>query len=112
LFDEPGKPWSGFSARYAQARAMQIENDLDEIKDTVNEIELGQERTLKVSSDGTREVTVKTGDMLGHRKLKLDALKFRVAKMGWRDYGVKPGSEGAGVQSDGIKIEGGLPDDE
>lgn len=75
----------GFSAQYARAREMgfdAIAEQALEIADTPLE---GVESTTK--DDG--RIEEKRGDMLGHRKLQVDARKWLLAKWAPKKYGEK-----------------------
>lgn len=103
----------GFSAMYADARRMQIEHEMEMIQRISDRQTLAHERTVKDTDDGV-EITVKTADALGHRRLQVDTRKWRIARIGWRWYGVKPGGEEAGDAADAedkVVIEGGLPEE-
>lgn len=113
MYDRPGVPWEGFSALYARARAMQVEHELEELRHIADSPLIGEETSTETDADGKATKTVvKKGDMLGHRKLQADARKWRISKLAWREYGVKPGEPPAGDSSgagEKIIIEGGLP---
>lgn len=75
----------GFAAKYARAREVQahfLAEQIITISDTPQE---GVETTVK--ADGTSET--KHGDMLGHRKLQVDARKWYLSKVLPKVYGDK-----------------------
>lgn len=75
----------GFAAKYARAREVQahfLAEQIITISDTPQE---GVETTVK--ADGTSET--KHGDMLGHRKLQVDARKWYLSKVLPKVYGEK-----------------------
>lgn len=74
-----------FREQYARAREAQAHNLADEIIDIANTPLLGVE--TKVKDDGGRETT--EGDMLGHRKLQIDARKWYLSKVLPKVYGDK-----------------------
>jgi len=75
----------GFASKYARAREVQahfLAEQIITISDTPQE---GVETTVK--ADGTQET--KHGDMLGHRKLQVDARKWYLSKVLPKVYGDK-----------------------
>lgn len=87
------------SEQYARAKATGLEllaEQLLEISDTPLE---GTETTIK--ADGG--VEVKTGDMLGHRKLQIDTRKWLLSKLLPKKYGDKVDLNHAG--KDGGPLE-------
>lgn len=74
----------GFAPRYARARDAGLDRmaeDLVEISDTT---ELGQTITKKATGD-----EIKTGDMIEHRRLRVEARKWYLAKLAPNRYGDK-----------------------
>lgn len=83
-------------ARACEARADAFAEDMLYIASTP---EVGQIVTVKNAPDGL-ETTTKTEDMLGHRRLLVDTLKWNMARMKPKKYGDK-----IDITSDGDKIE-------
>jgi len=80
-----------FRAQYTLAREAQADMLAEEIVDISNETVMGEETTTK--PDGS--VEVRAGDMLGHRKLQIDARKWYASKLAPKKYGDKLGIGGA-----------------
>lgn len=80
--------------RYAYARELQAHYMADQIIYIADHPEQGV-----VTKDGPLGVTIETGDMLGHRKLKIDVRKWKAAKLAPKVYGDK-----LDVTSDNEKI--------
>ncbi len=74
-----------FSARFARAREIGYDALAAECLEIADTPEQGQETTTK--PDGTQEV--RTGDMLGHRKLKIETRLKLLAKWHPQKYGDK-----------------------
>lgn len=72
----------GFAAHYARARDMGLDSMADEILEIANTPMEGV-RTEQ-SADGTKEVRE---DMLGHRRLQVDARKWYLSKLAPKRYG-------------------------
>lgn len=111
------KPWFGFSAMYTRARLMQIEHEVDEIRIISNTPLIGEVKTKKQvpGKDGTlvEVIEVRTEDMLGHRKLQIDARKWRASKIAAHKYGDRGARDGVGNDDDGeIFVTGGLPEED
>lgn len=79
------------SKRYELATDLRTDALFDEIVEIAYNIEYGE--TTKTSDKGT-EITV--GDMLGHRRLKIDALKWSLSKLNPKKYGEKLQQEHSG----------------
>lgn len=73
------------SKRYELAASLRTDALFDEIVEIAYNIEQGE--TTKTNNKGEYEVT--TGDMLGHRRLKIDALKWSLSKLNPKKYGDK-----------------------
>lgn len=73
-----------FREQYARAREAQAHNLFDEIIEISDTPMLGVEK--KTDPDGT---TITEGDMLGHRKLQIDARKWYLSKVLPKVYGDK-----------------------
>jgi len=73
------------SKRYELATNLRTDALFDEIVEIAYNTEEGE--TTKVNSKGEIETT--TGDMLGHRRLKIDALKWSLSKLNPKKYGEK-----------------------
>ena len=76
---------NGFAAQYARAREIQAHVLAEEIIDISDTTQEGVETTVK--ADGTTET--KHGDMLGHRKLRVDSRKWYLSKVLPKVYGEK-----------------------
>jgi len=90
------------SKRYELATDLRTDILFDEIIEIAYNTEEGE--TTKVNSKGEIETT--TGDMLGHRRLKIDALKWSLAKLNPKRYGDKTDitSGGEKIQNTAIPI--------
>lgn len=77
--------------RYARATDLRTDILFDEIVDIAYNTEEGT--TTKQTERGL-EIT--TGDMLGHRRLKIDALKWSLSKLNPKKYGDKVQTEHSG----------------
>jgi hypothetical protein len=73
---------SDFREQYAYAREIQADVLFDEMQEIADTPQVGKETR---TTDG--EVTVIEGDMLGHRKLRVDTLKWRLGRMSAKKYG-------------------------
>ncbi len=73
------------SKRYELATDLRTDALFDEIMDIAYHTEIGE--TIKTNSKGEIETT--EGDMLGHRRLKIDALKWSLSKLNPKKYGDK-----------------------
>lgn len=90
-----------FLAQYTRAREMQADALFDEALAIARTPQMGEERKLvaqqEVAREGDdevegellnlREVEVKQGDMLGHRRLLIDTIKWKVGKLSPKKYG-------------------------
>jgi hypothetical protein len=74
-----------FVEQYARAKEESADAMAEEILAISDETEEG--KTITVRGDGNEEV--KTEDMLGHRRLKIDTRKWLMAKMKPKKYGDK-----------------------
>ena len=70
--------------RYARACEIRQELMFEHIWEIANTPEEGIETISRASG-----VEIKTGDMLGHRRLKIDALKWQLSKLNPKKYGDK-----------------------
>lgn len=75
----------GFRDMYARAREDQADTLADEIVAIADEPVAGKKTTTKANGD----VETVEGDMLEHRKLRVDARKWTAAKLKPRKYGDK-----------------------
>lgn len=73
-----------FAKHYAKADNVRAEGLFDEILDIARTTEEGE--TVTEKETGTE---IKRGDMLGHRRLKIDAIKWALSKMNSRKFGDK-----------------------
>lgn len=72
-----------FRAAYSAARAIQAETMADQILEIANTPEIGIKRTIK--ADGSEEIV--EGDMIEHRRLKIEARKWLASKLAPKKYG-------------------------
>jgi hypothetical protein len=93
-----------FAARYASAREDQADTFADETVDIADTPQMGEETVTK---DGYTEV--RRGDMLGHRKLRVETRKWFAAKMQPKKYGERQNL--ALSNPDGGPVEISNPDD-
>jgi hypothetical protein len=87
------------SKQYARATELRSEILFDEILEIAYNTEEGI--TTKETDKG---VEVSTGDMLGHRRLKIDAIKWSLSKMNPKKYGDK-----IDLTTDGDKLPNAIP---
>lgn len=89
--------------RYARACEIRADVLFDEMLTIAFTPEIGE--TVKMVQKGNRKEMEKTkGDMLGHRKLKVDTIKWALAKMAPKKY-----QDRLDVTSDGEKINSSIP---
>ncbi len=74
----------GFAARYARAREVGFDELAEEVLSIADTPQEGEER--EESADG---IKIKRGDMLGHRRLQVDARKWLLSKLLPHKYGDK-----------------------
>lgn len=72
-----------FSEKYARARELQADTIADEILHIADNTEVGVEITTE--ADGTTKT--KEGDMVAHRRLKIDSRKWYAGKLAPKKYG-------------------------
>lgn len=87
-----------FRDKYARARQDQADTLADEIIRIADEPMLGETRTIK--PDGT--VEIKQGDMLEHRRLRVESRKWTAAKLKPKKYGDKTEVEHTGDLKIGV----------
>lgn len=80
-----------FAYQYARAREEQADLYADEIVQIADTVEIGEKVT--VSDDGT---TVTREDMTQHRRLKIDARKWKASKLAPKKYGERLMAEHSG----------------
>ncbi|WP_278494925.1 hypothetical protein [Chryseobacterium arthrosphaerae] len=92
--------------RYARACEIRAEFLFEEMREIAFTPEIGEtiEMTQKGGKDGKKEIKKIQGDMLGHRKLKVDTIKWQISKLYPKKYGDK-----LDLTSDGEKIPGSIP---
>lgn len=96
------------SKHYEMSTDIRTDILFDEIVKIAYNIEEG---TTTRESD--RGVEVTTGDMLGHRRLKIDALKWSLSKMNPKKYGEKVQQEITGeIKTTVISLGSGINPDE
>lgn len=81
LEDSSGSP-DGIAAQYARARDLGLDAMADQLIETANTTEEGISE--KTGPNG-REIT--RADALGHRRLKIDTMKWYLAKLAPKRYG-------------------------
>ncbi|WP_336716287.1 hypothetical protein [Chryseobacterium mucoviscidosis] len=92
-----------FSKRYARACAIRADVLFDEMLTIAFTPEVGE--TVKMVQKGEKKEVEKTkGDMLGHRKLKVDTIKWALSKMEPKKYGDK-----LDLTTDGDKLNSSIP---
>jgi len=79
------------SKRYELATDLRTDILFDEIIDIAYNTEEGT-----TTKETERGVEITTGDMLGHRRLKIDALKWSLSKLNPKKYGDKIQTEHSG----------------
>jgi len=79
------------SKRYELATDLRTDDLFDQIVEIAFNTEEGT--TTKVTERG---IEITTGDMLGHRRLKIDALKWSLSKLNPKKYGDKIQTEHSG----------------
>ncbi len=82
----------GFAAEYTRARELQAHKLAEEIRQIADTPEEGSTITIKADG-GTEE---KRGDMIEHRRLKIDARKWYLSKVLPKVYGDKQQIEHSG----------------
>lgn len=86
-----------FSEQYEKAKAESADAMAEDLLHIADTPVMGEIKTIK--PDGT--VEIKQDEMLGHRRLQVDARKWLMAKMKPKKYGEK-----LDVTSEGEKLEG------
>lgn len=71
--------------QYARATSVRADMMFDEMFEIADNTEIGEKR--KIDADGAVEIT--EGDMIEHRRLKIDTRKWALARMNPRKYGDK-----------------------
>jgi hypothetical protein len=99
LADPEGAP--GFREQYARAREAQADYLAEQVREIADTPELGE--TIVTKAGGGTEVH--SGDMLGHRRLKIDAYKWLAAKLAPKRYGDKVALVGGGEGDAPVRIE-------
>lgn len=79
----------GFSGQYAKARDIALDMMADEILEIADTPQQGVK--IKTDEAGKNEVT--TGDMIEHRRLRVDARKWYLSKLAPKRYGDKTEAE-------------------
>jgi hypothetical protein len=80
------------SDRYARACEVRADHVFDEIFDIADTPQLGE--TVTIKEDGKIETRME--DMLGHRRLQVDARKWALARMQPKKYGDRITHDGTG----------------
>lgn len=70
------------SEQYARAMELRADGLFEKIMEIATTPEIGE--TEKILSDGKKEIT--KGDMLAHRRLQIDTLKWAIGKMSPKKY--------------------------
>lgn len=105
ILDWVVKDYYGFSDRYRAAREIGYMLLAEEIIDIADTQEIGEETT-----EGKDGLTVKRGDMVRHRQLRIDARKWIVSKVLPKVYGPKLPPLPELPDNGKIIIVGGLPE--
>jgi len=96
------------SKRYELATDLRTDILFDEIIDIAYNTEEGT-----TTKETERGIEVTTGDMLGHRRLKIDALKWSLSKLNPKKYGDKIQNEHSGeITTNVISLGTGIKPDE
>lgn len=80
-----------FRGQYALAREAQADTLFDDVLEIADNVQIGE--TIKTKEDGTVEVV--SGDMIQHRRLRVDARKWMAGKLRPKVYGDKVAIGGA-----------------
>ncbi|MBV8060489.1 MAG: terminase small subunit protein [Alphaproteobacteria bacterium] len=96
-----------FQKQYARACELRADTLVEKALQIISTPEFGEETETTTGPDGTI-VKVKRGDMIQHRRLQYDAIRWYAGKVRPKKWGDVKADEG---DSGTIKIEGGLPDD-
>jgi hypothetical protein len=91
-----------FRDQYARAREMQAEAMADEILEIADTPEIGQKTVSKATG-----IEITEGDMIEHRRLRVDTRKWLMSKLLPKKYGVAKEEES---DSGDVTIHGGLPE--
>lgn len=93
----------GFSDQYARARETQADTIFDEILHIADTPVEG----VRVKVDGKGEEEITREDMLGHRKLQIDARRWMAGKLAPKKYGDKQliGSDPDNPLPDGFRVQ-------
>jgi hypothetical protein len=101
-----------FSARFERAREIGHDAIAASALADANNLEIGEERYVTIGADGVQRLVIKRGDMLGHRKLKVDT-KLRLLEKWDARYRQAPAKQVELPESGSApQITGGLPDEE
>jgi len=87
------------SKRYELATDLRTDILFDEIIEIAYNVEEGT-----TTKETERGVEITTGDMLGHRRLKIDALKWSLSKLNPKKYGDKVESVNTNINLDAGKL--------
>jgi hypothetical protein len=90
---------------YARARECQYMQLADQIVEIADTQEIGE--TEKYGPDG-KLIELKRGDMIEHRRTRIDARKWLLSKVMRKKFGNDPPKDEDGDNT--VKIVGGLPD--
>lgn len=91
--------FDGFGERHARARALGLDEMADEILEICDTPQEGTE-----TEDDGEKVKVRTGDMLGHRRLQVDTRKWVLSKLAPKKYGDKTAVELTGAEGGPVEI--------
>lgn len=96
------------SKRYELATDLRTDILFDEIIEIAYNVEEGT-----TTKETERGVEITTGDMLGHRRLKIDALKWSLSKLNPKKYGDKIQNELSGqITTNVISLGNGIKPNE
>lgn len=102
-----------FQSKYDFARKVQAEVDFDDIREIADTPKMGTKMTSKPGADGKTITETITGDMIEHRRLQVDARKWRLARMNPKKFGEKLHQEHSGPDGKPIEFsETSLTDEE
>jgi hypothetical protein len=98
-----------FASAYARARELQADTYFDDIVHVAKTPFIGTKKKTTTAPNGVT-IEISEGDMVDHRRLQMDALKWAAGKMRPKNYGDRAGSSDAdesGRNEVNIRVTGG-----
>ena len=97
-----------FASAYARARELQADTFFDDIVHVAKTPFIGTKKKTTTAPNGVT-VEISEGDMVDHRRLQVDALKWAAGKMRPRKYGDRVGvdTDESGRNEVNIRVTGG-----